>query len=271
MNTTVLCLRADNPSALTGTGTNSYVLPGLVIDPGPDLPAHRAALMAGLAGQRLEAILITHAHLDHSAMVPWLVAQTGAQVLSWGPAQGGTEELDSAHHPDQRLSDGQVITLAGHQITALHTPGHMSGHMCFGFQDVLFSGDHVMGWSTSLVSPPDGSMADYRASLRKVQGGPWRRFWPGHGAAIDDPAARLTELIAHRDQREAQILAALALGAATAPALAARIYTDIPAALLPAASRNVLAHLIELADRNLIARREIARAPGGGDAVWDVI
>lgn len=278
----VVGLRADNPSAMTGTGTNSYLLQGplgaVVIDPGPDLAGHRAAIMAELAGRPLAAILITHAHLDHTEVVPWLVAQTGAPVMSFGAVElnlradmGGGEGVDSAHRPDIALQDGMTLTLAGCQITVHHTPGHMSGHLCFGFGDILFSGDHVMGWSTSLVSPPDGDMAAYRRSLQKLLGARWRMFLAGHGAPILNPETRLQELIAHRQTREAMILAAMQENGqengATALQIASRVYTDTPPALWPAAARNVLAHLIDLADRNIVR----PHGPIGADTLFDLI
>ena len=253
-------IRAENPSPLTGTGTNCYLLRGasaaVLVDAGPDLPAHIAAILGALDGHVLHAILITHPHLDHSAAAFKLAGQTGAKIYSFGPAArlagAGQEGTDFAHRPDVVLGDGARISFAGLEMTAIHTPGHMQGHLCFGLRDMLFSGDHVMGWATSLVAPPDGDMADYRASLRKLQGLGHARFLPGHGEAIDDPAARLAYLIEHRNQREAQILAALTEGAADAKAIAAKDYTDIPPALLPAAAQNVLAHLIELAGEGAV-------------------
>lgn len=245
-------IRADNPSPLTGTGTNSYVLRAadgaILIDAGPDLPAHRQAILSALNGARLQAIFITHPHQDHSAAAPWLAAQTGAKIYSFGPApcRDGQEGADLRHHPDIALADGARVTIAGFDISAIHTPGHMHPHLCFGYRDMLFSGDHVMGWATSLVAPPDGDMATYRASLRKLQGLGYARYLPGHGEDITDPESRLAYLIDHRAKREAQILAALAQGPSDPQSIAALIYTDIPPALLPAAAQNVLAHLIEL-------------------------
>lgn len=251
----VLRIRAHNPSPLTGTGSNCYVLHGssgaALIDAGVDLPQHIDAIMAALAGEKLHAILITHPHLDHSGGAPKLAALTGAALYSAGPAarhkgQSGTEGADFAHRPDVLVHHGAVLTVAGLQITAWHTPGHMQGHLCYGCGDTLFSGDHVMGWATSLVAPPEGDMAAYRASLQMLQSAGYTRYLPGHGEPIDDPKARLNYLITHRNQREAQIIAALAAGTASAVTLADIIYTDLPPALLPAAALNVLAHLIEL-------------------------
>lgn len=264
-------LRADNRSPMTGDGTNSYLIHGpegaVLIDPGPALPAHLAAILRALQGRRLAAVLVSHAHLDHSALAPALAAETGAQVLAFGAARDGRsplmqrlasdglqggEGLDHGFAPDQRLVDGQFLTLAGLRIEVLHTPGHMAGHLSFALGQRLFSGDHVMGWSTSLISPPDGDMGDYMAALARLAARDWQDFLPGHGATVKDPAARLAELIRHRKSREAAILSALRNAPATAKDLAHAIYLDTPPALLPAAARNILAQLIDLYSRNEI-------------------
>ena len=268
----ILRLRAANPGPMTGTGTNTYVLFGsdgaLLIDPGPDLAPHFEAIVRALGDLPLHAILISHAHLDHTALTPALVAATGARVMAFGGATAGRstrmqalaeqgvmggEGADPAFAPDDLLVDGQSLDLAGLRLKVIHTPGHMGGHLCFAHADTLFSGDHVMGWSTSLISPPDGDMAAYMSSLTKLTTQHWARFLPGHGEAIADPSARLAALIAHRRAREAAILAALHTAPATPDQLATLLYTDTPTALLPAAARNILAHLIDLHDRNLIA------------------
>jgi hydroxyacylglutathione hydrolase len=161
--------------------------------------------------------------------------------------------MDLAFAPDLRMSDGECLSGPDWTLRALHTPGHLGGHLCLALGDLLFSGDHVMGWSTSIVSPPDGDMAAYMTSLERLANSSWRRFFPGHGDPIDTPDARVEDLIAHRRQREGQVLAALEASPSRLPALTASIYHDIPAKLLPAAQRNVLAHLIDLATRNLVA------------------
>jgi glyoxylase-like metal-dependent hydrolase (beta-lactamase superfamily II) len=266
---TIRCILAPNPSPMTGAGTNTYVIKGsdgaVIIDPGPDLPSHRAALIQAIQGLPITAILTTHAHIDHTELGPWLSAQTGAPVMSFGGADLGRradldgldsgEGVDFTHKPDLILLDGQIVDLGDHQITAIHTPGHMGGHMCFACGDLLFSGDHVMAWSSSVVAPPDGDMAHYRASLAKLTQGSWRHFWPGHGPVVRDPARRLKELIDHRAKREAMILATLPAQGATADWIARMVYTDISPDLLPAATQNVLAHLIDLANRKHIAAR----------------
>ena len=267
-------LRADNPSPLTGPGTNTWIVGQgevVVIDPGPDLDRHLAALLALTAGERITHILVTHAHLDHSALTPRLKAATGAEVLAYGPAFTGrsatmtdlarhgltsSEGADPDFAPDRTLSDGADLTLGQMQIEALHLPGHMGCHMGFALNaplgETLFSGDHVMQWSTTLVPPPDGDMGDYMASLHRLAARRWSRMLPGHGPAVEDPATRLTQLIQHRLTREAAIIAALRTqGPATPAALAALVYTDTPPHLLQAATHNVLAHLIDLASRDL--------------------
>ncbi len=267
----IRCLLAPNPSPLTGAGTNTWLVGAArlaVIDPGPDDPAHLSAILAALGpGQQIDRIIVTHAHRDHSALAQRLAALTGAPIHAFGPATAGRsavmarlaptlpdhgEGLDHGFAPDVTLSDGESLSGPDWTLRAIHTPGHLGGHLCLALGDTLFSGDHVMGWSTSVVSPPDGDMAAYMASLQRLSETSWTRCLPGHGAPVGDPARRLADLIAHRRGREAQILAALADGPARIPALTSRIYSGTPAQLLPAAARNVLAHLIDLATRNLV-------------------
>lgn len=265
-------LLAPNPSPLTGKGTNTWLVGGselAVIDPGPDDDRHLAEILRSVGpGQRISHIVVTHAHLDHTALVPRLSLATGVPVHAFGTATDGRsalmsrlaaslpshgEGLDHAFVPINRLADGQRLEGPDWTLTALHTPGHLGGHLCLALGDILFSGDHVMGWSTTIVSPPDGDMADYMASLDRLSAMPWSRFLPGHGDDITDPATRLADLREHRRLRETQILQALDTAAARIPDLTRRIYRDTPAHLLPAAERNVLAHLIDLTSRNLVA------------------
>ncbi len=259
-------IRAENPSALTGTGTNTYLLGRgevVVIDPGPALPAHLAAILSALSPQeRICAILVTHCHLDHSALANALSRATGAPTFGFGPAHSGRSEMmqslaaqgfptggegfDLNFIPDRFVTHGQSLTIGGLKIEALHTPGHTGCHLAFAQGDRLFSGDHVMGWSTTLVSPPDGDMAAYMDSLQRLAARPWAAAFPGHGEVIDAPSARLTALIAHRMAREAALLAALGDQARQTGDLTAQLYADTPAHLWPAAERNVLAHLMKL-------------------------
>lgn len=263
---------APNPSHMTHRGTMTWILGQgdvVVIDPGPDDPAHLAAILAALApGERIAAILLTHAHADHVALVPALQAATGAASYGFGPGGAGrsaamqalagdlpptaAEGFDQAYAPDIRLTDGAVIAPAGFPIEVLHTPGHTGCSLSFAQGDRLFTGDLAMGWASSLVSPPDGDMGDYMASLRRLQARRWSALYPGHGDPVPDAAERLAALIAHRQAREAQVLAALAQGPGDVARLTDAIYADTPAALIPAARRNVLAHLVDLARRGLV-------------------
>jgi glyoxylase-like metal-dependent hydrolase (beta-lactamase superfamily II) len=259
---------APNPSPMTFRGTNTYLLGTrrlAVIDPGPADPKQLEAILGALSpGESVSHILVTHSHVDHSALVPALREATGAPALAFGDSAagrnpeiaalsglGGGEGIDARFAPDHCLADGESVEGDGWSVTALWTPGHMGNHLCFALGDAMFTGDHVMGWATSMVSPPDGDLTAFMASLEKLQGRHDRVFYPAHGAPVTDPEARLAELIAHRRGREAQILSALDGSPATIPALTARIYSDLPEALLPAAQRNVLAHLIDLTQRGL--------------------
>ena len=265
-------LTAHNPSPMTWRGTNSYLLGRgrvAVIDPGPDNPAHLHALLASLEpGETIEAILVTHSHRDHSPLAGPLSAATGAPVLAAGPSDwgrsalmarlaadgglGGGEGVDAGFAPDRQIADGDRIDGGWGRIEVLETPGHMANHLSFAWEGALFSGDLVMGWSSSLVSPPDGDMGAFMASCLRLAQRDDRVFHPGHGDPVTTPKGRLDELINHRKMREAQIIAALSQdGPANAAELAGRIYTELTPTLLPAAARNVLAHLIDLERRNL--------------------
>ncbi len=269
-------LRAPNPSALTRDGTNTWLLGSgevAVIDPGPDIPAHLAAITAALdPDERISHILVTHPHRDHSALAPALAAITGAPILGFGRATegrsplmqrladaglaAGGDGLDHAFQPDLRLSDGDSITGTDWQITAMHTPGHLGSHLCFSCGELLFSGDHVMGWSTSVISPPEGDMRAYLDALDRLDRPDWSLFLPGHGEPIPDPRTRVRALIAHRHARSAQILDVLSDGPADALTLAQRIYSDLAPALLPAARQNVLAHLLDLHEKSEVAAED---------------
>lgn len=280
-------LVAPNPSALTYRGTCSYVLGRgavAVLDPGPADPGHLRALLDHLApGERVVAILVSHAHLDHSGAARPLADLTGAPVFAFGDAAagrsapmqalaetglaGGGEGVDAGFRPDETLSDGEVLALGDWSVTALHTPGHFGNHLSFAMGDAVFTADVVMGWSTTLISPPDGDLEAYFATLDRLAGQGARVFYPGHGDPVPDPAARLAELAAHRQARTAQILQALAAGPATLHTLTARVYAETPAALHRAAARNLFAHLVALvgqgrvvAEPGLAANAVFARA-----------
>ena len=268
----VVRVLAPNPSPMTFRGTNSYLVGEeelTLIDPGPDLPAHREALLAALAGRRLARIVVTHSHVDHSPLARPLGAELGVPVLAFGdsgagrsaamarlaaaaPLEGG-EGVDAGFAPDRRLTDGEVLGQGADALTVLHTPGHMGNHVALLRGDTAFCGDLVMGWASSLVSPPDGDLGDFLASCRRLRALGLARLYPGHGDPVEDPAGRIDWLIAHREERSAQILAALAEGPRDIPALVARLYADVPVQMHPAAARNVLAHLIHLEGQGAVA------------------
>jgi glyoxylase-like metal-dependent hydrolase (beta-lactamase superfamily II) len=262
---------APNPSPMTYHGTNTYILGDdslCIIDPGPDDPAHLAALLQIIAGRPVSHIIVTHSHLDHSALAATLARATKAPVLGFGdssagrsavmqdlarrePAEGG-EGVDIGFVPDHTLPDGAKVTGADWQLRVIHTPGHFGNHICLRWNDAIFSGDHVMGWASSMVSPPEGDLSDFMTSCRILRAEAARILYPGHGDPIADPTARIDWLLAHRAARETQILAALGTGPKTIATLTATLYADTPPHLHPAAARNVFAHLIDLVGRNLV-------------------
>jgi len=269
----IRAILAPNPSPMTYWGTNTYLLGQrrlAVIDPGPDDPAHLAAILGALGpGQSISHILVTHAHLDHSPLARRLAVETGAPVLAYGGPRegrsavmarlaaageiGGGEGVDARFAPDVALSDGEEVSGDGWRITAQWTPGHFCNHMCFRSGGDMFSGDLVMGWASTLISPPDGDLTQFRASCARLAAAAPARLLPGHGAPVTDPAARIRWLVRHRDAREAAILGTLAHGPADATTLAGRIYTDTPPELMPAAARNVLAHLVDLMQKSRVS------------------
>lgn len=261
---------APNPSPMTYRGTNTYILGQdamAVIDPGPANEAHLEAILAAARG-RISHILVTHAHLDHSPLARPLAEETGAPIYAFGPAEagrstvmaqlaqaghaGGGEGIDAVFEPDETLKDGAMLEGYGWSLEAIHTPGHIGNHLCFAWNNSCFTADHVMGWASSLVSPPDGDLTDFMRSCAKLSARDWSVFYPGHGPPVTEPAARLDWLVNHRLGREQAILDGLTRGPATARQLAEVIYADTPAALLDAAERNVLAHLIDLTGRKRV-------------------
>jgi glyoxylase-like metal-dependent hydrolase (beta-lactamase superfamily II) len=258
-------LIADNPGPFTFTGTGTYIVGHgevAIIDPGPDLPEHLEALLKAVEGEKVTAIVVTHDHLDHCPLASALAAATGAPVIGARPtspaaeeAPSGEEGWDKRYAPDRTPADGERISGPGWTLRAVHTPGHTSNHICFALQeeDALFSGDHIMGWSTTVVIPPDGDMGDYYASLEKVRAQAFTTLWPTHGPPVTDPAPFIDAYIAHRHDREAQILAQLALGPRTIGDMVPVIYAAVDPRLHPAASRSMLAHLIHLARLGMVA------------------
>lgn len=247
---------ANNPGPMTCHGTSTWIVGQgrvAVIDPGPDDAAHRRALIEALAGETVTHVLVTHGHHDHSAGAASFAAAVGAATHGFGrPHSARTVAVGAGHPPflpDEQLGDGAVIEGPGWRLEAVHTPGHASDHLCFALrgEGLLFSGDHVMGWSTSMVSPPDGDMAAYMASLRRLLARDEAVFLPGHGPAITDPRGHVEALLAHRLAREAAVLAAVREGLSTPSAIVPRLYPDLAGPLVRAATRSVLAHLIKLA------------------------
>lgn len=266
-------VRAPNPSPMTERGTNTWILGEgevLVIDPGPAIESHLHAILAALSpGEHIARIVVTHRHADHAALAPALARASGAAVLGFHrgtaaqPASGlaGGEGIDRGFRPDLVLGDGDVIVAGGEEVTVLHTPGHLDDHVCLVWRDAAFSGDHVMGWASSIVSPPDGDMGAYMTSLDRLAAAAARRLFPGHGDPIADGPARIAELRRHRLAREAAILQALAGGPCGVDDIARGVYAGTPAELLPAARRNIIAHLLDLERKG----RVVAADDGAGE------
>jgi glyoxylase-like metal-dependent hydrolase (beta-lactamase superfamily II) len=259
---------ADNPSPFTFKGTLSYIVGRgrvAIIDPGPLDEAHIAALLDAVRGETVTHIFVTHTHRDHSPAVPRIKAATGAVVLAEGPHRparplhvGEAPRLDASNdtdfRPDHALHDGEVIAGPGWTIEAVATPGHTANHMAFALKeaDLLFSGDHVMAWSTPVVAPPDGAMSDYMASLQKLARRSEPVYLPGHGGAVRDAPRFVAHYIRHRQAREASILHRLAKGETDIPTLVRAIYIGLDPRLVKAAGLSVLAHLEDLVTRGLV-------------------
>ncbi|WP_417482605.1 MBL fold metallo-hydrolase [Maricaulis sp.] len=256
---------APNPGPFTYTGTGVYIIGHgevAVIDPGPFDPVHEAALDAALAGERVTHVFVTHHHLDHSPLARPLAEKHGAKVYGFGaqsvlPA-GGEVRLeagdDVGFQPDIELSDGERFSGPGWTLEALHTPGHTSNHVCYALEEenILFSGDHVMAWSTSVISPPDGHMGDYLRELARVRDRNFDRLWPTHGPAVENPSEFVQAYIDHRLKREQQIVEHLASGPHRVPELVAAIYTHVDKRLHPAAAHSILAHMIHLVETGAV-------------------
>jgi glyoxylase-like metal-dependent hydrolase (beta-lactamase superfamily II) len=258
-------LLAPNPSPFTYTGTETYIVGRgevALIDPGPDLPEHVDAILAATASERITAILCTHTHRDHSPASRALQVTTGAPIVGCaaltmdddGPRSDAA--FDSDYRPDRVLADSETVSGPGWTLEAVATPGHTSNHLCFALREskALFSGDHIMGWSTTVVSPPDGDMAAYMASLDKLLGRTDRIYYPAHGDPVREPQRFVRAVAAHRRQRERQILDLLELEAQPIPAMVAAMYRGIDPRLHGAAGRSVLAHLIDLEARDRVWR-----------------
>lgn len=254
---------AGNPSPFTFEGTETYLVGTAeiaVIDPGPDDPRHVDAILAAVGGGRVSAILCTHTHRDHSPASRALAEATGAPIIGCAPLAISDDgpradaAFDFDYAPDRVLKDGETLEGEGWTLAAVATPGHTSNHLCFAFGDILFTGDHVMGWSTTVIAPPDGDMADYMASLDTLLARDDRLYFPAHGPAVEKPRAHVRALITHRRMREKQILERLGQGIGRIPAMVETMYRAVDPRLHPAAGRSVLAHLIDLERRGLIGR-----------------
>jgi glyoxylase-like metal-dependent hydrolase (beta-lactamase superfamily II) len=256
---------APNPGPYTFTGTCTYLVGRsdiAIIDPGPLHDDHINAIKAASEGQTIRHICVTHTHLDHSPAAHVLKAMTNALIVGCAPIEISHPHLpeqtrarhDLLYAPDAILSDGQRVVGKSYTFTAIETPGHASNHLCFAFaeEQSLFSGDHVMGWSTSLIAPPDGQLRAYMASLRRLQGRAENVYWPGHGDGIIDPQRKLAALIAHRLERERAICACLEAGEHLIDDMVASIYRGLDPALLRGAAMSVLAHMEDLVDRQIV-------------------
>lgn len=260
---------APNPSPYTYTGTQTYLVGAqdriAVIDPGPDEPAHLDALLAAIGGAEVAAIMCTHTHRDHSPAAAPLAERTGAPIVGCAPlalddsGPRADASFDRDYAPDRVLEDGESMTGPDWTLTAVHTPGHTSNHLCFalGESGALFTGDHVMGWSTSVVVPPDGDMSDYMASLEILQARADRVYYPAHGPQIDNPRQLVRGMLGHRRQRENQIVRILAQeGPRSAAGFVPLMYKGLDPRLAGAAEMSVTAHLIDLERRGMVARSD---------------
>jgi glyoxylase-like metal-dependent hydrolase (beta-lactamase superfamily II) len=262
---------APNPGPFTFTGTCTYIIGErevAILDPGPNEPAHIKALLDAVSGEQVAHILVTHTHRDHSPAAAAIAKATAAKIFAEGPHRaaralhsGETNPIeagaDREFSPDVQVRDGEMIEGANYALEAVSTPGHTANHLAFALKgaSILFSGDHVMGWSTTIVAPPDGSMNDYVASLKKLKARPESLYFPGHGPPVRDAHAYVDQLIAHRAGREAAILSGLER-ASDIPTLVKAIYVGLDPRLTGAAALTVLAHLEDLVERGLVASED---------------
>jgi len=249
---------ANNPGPFTFTGTGTYIIGKgevAVIDPGPDLPEHLEAILQAIDGERVTAILVTHNHADHSPLAGPLARATGAPTYGSplrAPAVKAEVQLEADHddhfRPDVDVASAPVIRGAGWTFAPVATPGHTSNHVCYALveENALFTGDHIMGWSTTVVVPPDGDMGDYMKSVQRVADGGYSTLWPTHGPPVTDPAPFLAAYAEHRRDRERQVLAQLARGPARIADMVPVVYAAVDKRLYPAAAQSMLAHLVQL-------------------------
>ena len=267
----IICILAPNPSPMTFRGTNTYIIGNdelAIIDPGPLNEEHFYNILEITAGKHVKYIFLTHSHVDHSPLAKRVSAELNTPIYGYGASNtglsptmlsliesgydSGSEGIDYEFEPHFLIKDDDKFDLNNKIISAIHTPGHMGNHVCFKFGKILFSGDHIMGWATSMVSPPYGDLTQFMASCRLLQTQKFDLFLPGHGDPIKNPTERLNFLINHRLERESQIKEAIKVTPLTAVEITETVYTDIDKSLIPAATRNVFAHLIDLSERGLV-------------------
>jgi glyoxylase-like metal-dependent hydrolase (beta-lactamase superfamily II) len=266
---------ANNPGPFTYLGTGTYIIGRgevAVVDPGPDLPEHLDAILAATAGETITHILITHHHADHSPLAGPLQEKTGATIYGCAVEVPKAKDsviteagADYGFKPDVSLcGGGQILSGPGWTVEAIATPGHTSNHICFALKEenALLSGDHIMGWSTTVVSPPDGDMTDYMNSLDLIKAREFTTLWPTHGPPVTEVTPFIEAYIAHRKDREAQVIAALRSGQTRIKAMVPVLYAAVDARLHPAAARSVLGHMIDLVNRGVV----IADGPPDLDA-----
>lgn len=257
---------AANPSPFTFTGTQSYIVGTgevAVIDPGPDDAAHIAGILRATEGERIVVIVCTHTHRDHSPAAAPLAKATGAQIIGCAPlvlddlGPRADASFDASYAPDRVLADAERLSGPDWTLEAVATPGHTSNHLCYALaeESALFTGDHVMGWSTTVVSPPDGDMAAYMASLDKLQCRDDALYYPAHGEPVTNPQQFVRGLAGHRKQRERQILKLVGRGVGLIEDMVPQMYAGIDSRLFPAAGRSVLAHLIDLQERGMVGEQ----------------
>lgn len=267
--TNLMRVVAGNAGPFTYTGTGTYILHNdascTVIDPGPDRNEHIQTIIEAVGDRRVDALLVTHTHRDHSPASKTLKEYFGAPILGCAPAQSHAQDVgiamdesqDMVYRPDRQLEDGERVALGGQTIEVVATPGHLANHLCYRWieENALFSGDHIMGWATSVVIPPDGHMASYMKSLKRTLALELQTIWPTHGQPISDPQPFIKALIAHREARELAILEQIRTGTGYVQDIVAALYQEVPIALHPAAAQSVFAHIIHLTEQTLAKPR----------------
>ena len=270
----LVVITANNASPMTFTGTRSYILGTdnlIVIDPGPENNQHFKSIMDYVGKRKVTDIIITHSHVDHSPLSRRLKNETGASIIGFGSADeartsfmkklsssldlGGEEGIDQGLILDEKVIDKQILNKNDYTIEVIHTPGHLSNHICLSIKEkkALFSGDHVMGWATTLISPPDGDLGSFMKSLEKLSKRDEQVYYPGHGKPVKDPKQMVLAQITHRRDREIQILKSISQIPRTPAEIVEEVYVGLNPMLKPAAVRNVLAHLIDLYEREKVS------------------